>query len=62
MDPASAILERLVDGQPEPAMGSEFSCAWRYLERFDARRARESDAAAHGANESDFGAERLRED
>ncbi len=59
MDSAQVILESLVDGQPEPAMGSEYSCARRYLARFDAQQARESDAASHGANESDFGAGKL---
>lgn len=59
MDPALVILESLVDGQSEPAMGSEYVRAARYLARFDAKQARESDAASHGANESDFGAEQL---
>ena len=59
MDPALSILERLVDGRPEASMGSEYSRAGRYLARVDERRARDSDAESHGANQSDFGAERL---
>ena len=62
MDPALAILESLVDGQPESAMGSEYSRARRYLARVDAKHARDSNAASHGANESDFGAERFSTD
>lgn len=61
MDDAFAILQSLVDEQPEPAMGSEYLRARHYLDAVARPRGKRQEDPAHGANESDFGAIRLAE-
>jgi|GEM_PF-3760188 len=63
MDNALSILQSLIDERPEPAMGSEYMRAQPYLLR-SARliEARDAKKAAHGSNDSDFGAGSLSAD